>query len=172
MVTSNDDGPLAAVADYASRQNTDPDTALTALLDTVQRVIGYQTVLVSEINTGSVQLRVHAVKNTDDALSVPQGLQIPLTASPCQHVAGSVSPFVSADMHADPGLAGLPAAKDMGATAYIGVPVILGDGSFFGTLVGLDLAPKETTDEHVQWLKVLAQLAALQIQRQDARQLA
>ena len=63
------------------------------------------------------QLRVHAVKNADPALSVPQGLQIPLTASPCHHAAGSVEPFTSADMHADPELAGLPAAKDMGATS-------------------------------------------------------
>ena len=26
----------------------------------------------------------------------------------------------------------LPAAKDMGATSYLGVPVVLADGSFFG----------------------------------------
>ena len=94
-----------------------------------------------------------------------------LTASPCQHVASSVRPFNSSDMHADPDLALLPAAKDMGATAYLGVPVVLADGSFFGTLVGLDTRPQEQTGEQTQWLQVLAGLAAGQIQRQGVKQL-
>ena len=53
-------------------------------------------------------------------------------------MAGSIQPFVSVDMFADRDLAMLPAC--MGAKAYIGVPVVAADGSFFGTLVGLDTA--------------------------------
>ena len=61
----------------------------------------------------------------------------------------------------------LPACKDMGARAYVGVPVVVADGSFFGTLVGLDTGSKKQLPEHVEWLQVLARLAALEIQRQD-----
>jgi hypothetical protein len=128
-------------------------------------------VLISEISTTHSQLRVHAVRNTDPALTVPQGLQIPLTDSPCKHVARSTAPFAHGDMHADADLAGLPAAKDLGATSYLGVPVLLADGSFFGTLVGLDLQAREPDPEQLAWLQVLARLAAWELQRQDARQL-
>ena len=54
-------------------------------------------------------------------------------------------------MLSDPELMLLPAAKDMGATAYLGVPVVLADGTFFGTLVGLDTKPQESSPAHVQW---------------------
>ena len=48
---------------------------------------------------------------------------------------------------------------------------MLADGSFFGTLVGLDLEAKQATTEQLAWLKVLARLAALELQRQNARRL-
>ena len=162
---------LSAVADFTSTSFEEPDAALEALLGIAQDVLAFDTVLVSEISTAHSQLRVHAVQNTDPAMSVPQGLQIPLTASPCKHVADAVAPFTHGDMHADADLAGLPAAKDMGATSYVGVPVVLADGSFFGTLVGLDLEAKQATTEQLAWLKVLARLAAQELQRQNARQL-
>ena len=75
-------------------------------------------------------------------------------------------------MFSDPDLAMLPACKDMGARAYIGVPVVGADGSFFGTLVGLDTGSKKQLPEHVKWLQVLARLATLEIQRQDTKQIA
>jgi len=163
---------LAQVADFTCTGFDDAGEALDALLRVVQEILDFDTVLISEISRASSQLRVHAVNNTHPGMTVPQGLQIPLTASPCQHVASSVAPFTHGDMHADAELALLPAAKDMGATSYVGVPVVLADGSFFGTLVGLDLASKESTAEQLAWMRVMARLAALELQRQDARQLA
>jgi GAF domain-containing protein len=162
---------LELVADFAARRFPGPDEALQALLEVAQRIVGYQTVLISQIDVQNSQLRIHAVLNTDPALVVPAGLQIPLTASPCQHVAGSIQPFEAANMFADPELAVLPACKDLGAKAYIGVPVVAPGGSFFGTLVGLDTGSKEHLIEHVEWLQVLARLAAPEIQRQDVQDL-
>jgi GAF domain-containing protein len=167
----NDSNPLGLVSDFASKSHSQPEEALNALLTVAQKIVGYQTVLISQIDPEKSQLRIHAVLNTDPALTVPPGLQIPLTASPCQHVAGSIQPFKAYDMFADPDLAMLPACKDMGAKVYIGVPVVVADGSFFGTLVGLDTGSKEQSPEHVEWLQVLARLAALEIQRQDIKEL-
>jgi diguanylate cyclase len=127
-------------ATLASKTYDRNEDAVNAVVDVVQQITGFATVLISEISTERSELRIHAVENTQPTLTVPAGLTIPLTVSPCQHVASSVSPFVSTDMHADVELAMLPAAKDMGATSYLGVPVVLADGSFFGTLVGLDTA--------------------------------
>jgi GAF domain-containing protein len=151
---------LALTATLASQTFTSDDDAVNAVLDVAQQITQFETVLISDINTVRSELRVHAVENTQPALTVPAGLTIPLTASPCQRVASSVSPFTSADMHADAELAVLPAAKDMGASSYIGVPVVLPDGSFFGTLVGLDRAAHDCSKQTVQWMQILAQLAA------------
>ncbi len=165
------DHTIAAVANLASTSFDSAEEGLDAVLAAAQQVLGYQTVLMSQIDPEQSLLRIHAVQNTDPALTVPLGLQIPLTASPCQHVATSVRPFNASDMHADPDLALLPAAKDMGATAYLGVPVVLADGSFFGTLVGLDTRPQNQTAEQTQWMQILAGLAAAQVQRQGLKQL-
>ena len=162
---------MALVAEFASQTFSQADDALNVLLVVAQKLLGYQTVLITQIDPVKSQLRIHAVLNTDPELTVPPGLQIPLTASPCQHVADSIQPFKAGDMFADPDLAMLPACKDMGAKAYAGVPVVIADGSFFGTLAALDKGSKEQSPEHVEWLQVLARLAALEIQRQEIKEL-
>ena len=163
--------PLGLVSHLAQQSFASTDEALDSVLGVLQQIIDFQTVLVSEISREQSTLRILAVRNGDPALTVPPGLEIPLTASPCQHVASSVSPFLSADMQADPGLAVLPAAKDMGAKAYIGVPIVLADGSFFGTLVGLDTGLKAEPEEYIQWMQILARLAAAHVDRQKAPEL-
>jgi GAF domain-containing protein len=160
--------PVDLVAELAAQSFDRPEQAVDSLLGVLQQIIGFQTVLISDISRERSTLRIHAVRNSDPALTVPPGLEIPLTASPCQHVASSVSPFMSADMQADAGLAVLPAAKDMGAKSYIGVPILLADGSFFGTLVGLDTGSKDQPHEYILWMQILARLAALHVQRQTA----
>jgi len=159
---------LALTATLASQTFKMSEDAVNAVLGVAQQITQFETVLISEISTIRSELRIHAVENTQPALTVPLGLTIPLTASPCQHVASSVSPFISADMHADAELAVLPAAKDMGASSYIGVPVMLPDGSFFGTLAGLDRAARDCSEQNVEWMQILAQLAAIHLQRVGA----
>src|SRR3954452_17337253 len=100
---------LGLVSEFDSQTFLQADDALSSLLSVAQKILGYQTVLISQIDPEKSQLRIHAVLNTDPALTVPPGLQIPLTASPCQHVAGSIQPFEAANMLADPALAVLPA---------------------------------------------------------------
>lgn len=160
---------LALTATLASQTFETNEDAVNAVLNVAQQITQFETVLISEISTVRSELRVHAVQNTQPALEVPAGLTIPLTASPCQHVASSVSPFISTNMHADAELAVLPAAKDMGASSYIGVPVVLPDGSFFGTLVGLDrAADQDCSEQVVEWMQILAQLAATHLERVGA----
>jgi GAF domain-containing protein len=171
MTTEKTSDVLARVADHTSRTYAGADEALEALLVVAQQAVGYRTVLVTHIDVPQCLLQIHAVLNTDPALVVPAGLQIPMTASPCQHVATGVAPLAVADMQAVPDLAVLPAAKDMGARAYLGVPVLLADGTFFGTMAALDTSPQPPSDDHIRWLQLLARLAALEVQRQHVGQL-
>jgi GAF domain-containing protein len=158
---------LALTADLAAQSFKTADEGIQAVLATAQRLTGLQTLLLTHISKTDSTLHVIAVRNTDPALTIPEGLQIPLTMSPCRNVAGEDAPFLMADLREDAELAVLPATKDMGACAYIGVPVIRADGTFFGTLAGLNVAPQEDLARHVQWLQILARLAAFQLERKD-----
>jgi GAF domain-containing protein len=164
------DDALALVANLTTQSFRTTDEAIQAVLAVLQRITGLDTTLVSQIDRSKSELRVLAAHNAAPSLTVPAGLQIPLSMSPCHRVAGSDQPFISADMREDPELAVLPAAKDLGACAYVGVPVVLADGAFFGTLVGLNTAPQANLGQHLHWMQILAQLAAFQIERQRGRQ--
>jgi GAF domain-containing protein len=163
---------LALTADLTTKSFRSADEAIQAVLATAQQITGLETTLMTNIHKADSALQVIAAYNNDPALNVPAGLQIPLTMSPCRNVAGSDRPFVSADMRQDAELAALPAAKDLGACAYVGVPVFLADGAFYGTLVGLGTTPRDDLDRHIQWMQILAQVAAFQIERQRASQVA
>jgi hypothetical protein len=158
-------GALALAAKAATQTNADPDEALDAILAAFQEVVDCQTVLTTHID--STDIHILKVLNTQpDALDVPEGLTIPRTASPCMHIAEDVAPYNSLDMHADPHLADLPAAKDMGATTYFGVPVLLPDGTFFGSFAALDTGKKDHSEDTTQAMQVLARLAGEQLARQ------
>jgi sigma-B regulation protein RsbU (phosphoserine phosphatase) len=157
---------LTLTAHLATQRFSTADEALQAVLVTLQRITGLQSVLMSQIGKADSTLQIVAAHNTDPALTIPAGLKLPLTMSPCLRVAGADEPFVMADLREDAELAVLPATKDMGVCAYVGVPILRADGSFFGTLVALDTAPQDQLSQHVPWMQILAKLAASQLERQ------
>ena len=167
--TSNDDA-LALTADLTTKSFQSADEAIQAVLTVLQQITGLETTLMTNISKADSTLHIIAAYNSAPGLNIPAGLELPLTMSPCRNVAGSDRPFISADMRQDAELAVLPAAKDLGACAYVGVPLLLADGSFYGTLVGLGTTPRDELDRHIQWMQILAQLAAFQIERQKAGQ--
>ncbi len=159
-------GALTLTAHLATQRFRTAEEALQALLVTLQQITGLQSVLITQIGKADSTLHVIAAYNTDPALTIPAGLQLPLMMSPCHRVAGSDEPFTMADLREDAELAVLPATKDLGACAYVGVPILRADGSFFGTLVGLDTTPQDQLSQHLPWMQILAQLAAFQLERQ------
>ena len=156
---------LTLTANLTTQRFRIADEAVQALLVALQQIIGLQSVLITQISKADSTLHVIAAHNTDPALTIPAGLQLPLTMSPCHGVAGSDEPFMMVDLREDAELAVLPATKDLGAYAYVGVPILRADGSFFGTLVGLDTTPQDQLGQHVPWMQILAQLAAFQLER-------
>ncbi len=79
---------------------------------------------------------------------------------------GSVepSPLLVGDALADPDFATRPARAMFGIGSYIGVPIVLADGTFFGTLCALDPEPRTLTEQQTGLLVVLARLVATQLQ--------
>ncbi len=70
------------------------------------------------------------------------------------------------DVPSDPAFAShLAAALSPGIRSFIGVPVVLSDGTFYGTLCAVDPEPRTLTRRHADLLVVLARFIATQIER-------
>lgn len=70
------------------------------------------------------------------------------------------------DTHGDPVFAAHQAARAFPIVgSYIGVPIMLADGAFFGTLCAVDPDPHTLRAEQVHLLAVLARFVATQIER-------
>lgn len=62
----------------------------------------------------------------------------------------------------------IPAVSVFRMRAYIGVPIVLADGSLYGTLCALDRSPQQKSRRDIDMLVILARLLASQIDRQAA----
>lgn len=93
-------------------------------------------------------------------------------------IAGSVEPkaLIIEDTKTSPDFSSYPASTAFPKIGcYLGVPVVLSDGTFFGTLCAVDPEPRKLAQHQADLLAVLARIAATSLdrdrelgQRQDA----
>ncbi|CAN5398906.1 hypothetical protein BH11ACT7_BH11ACT7_15270 [soil metagenome] len=93
----------------------------------------------------------------------PQDRQTPLPRSVCQYAVASAAPLVLDDARVDPVFKNHPAVVDGMVVAYLGIPLIDGDGNAIGTLCVFDSRPRMWGTGHVQVLSDLAKLAVERI---------
>lgn len=72
--------------------------------------------------------------------------------------------MVVEDAATDALLTALTATSALQIRAYVGVPVLLGDGSLYGTLCGVDRDPRPSDPAALEALIVLARMVAFQIE--------
>ena len=105
----------------------------------------------------------------------PPDRAVSLAHSMCQHVVASGEPLVVGDTRSYPVLRDNGAVTEMGAGAYLGVPVRGPSGHVLGTLCAVDTEPREWTPDDVATLVATAAAAqgeiALRAER-EARQAA
>ena len=96
------------------------------------------------------------------------GGELALEATFCNEIRQSGKPVVFNQASTDPVFASHPLPARYGFESYISVPIVRGDGSFFGTLCALDPLPAKLDDPHVlQTLELFAQLIATQLDTDD-----
>jgi PAS domain S-box-containing protein len=147
----------------ASFRSTEEATG--AVLALLRELLGMRSVFLSRTDLEARTLTVEASLNAPGDFAVPQGLRLPLELTPCDAVSLSGESRVVADMAADEGCAPMPSVRDLGARAYVGVPVWGTDGRVWGTLCGLDPAPQGVPEGKVAWMQVLARVIAFQLER-------
>ncbi len=79
---------------------------------------------------------------------------------------GSVEPVIVNDVDEIDDFHDIPAVSVFRMRAYIGVPIVLADGSLYGTLCALDRTPQQKSRRDLDMLVILARLLASQIDRQ------
>ncbi len=102
-------------------------------------------------------------------VGVPDALmrrELPLGRSICRHVVAAAAPLVIFDAAQDPLVRDNPAVTEFGLRAYVGLPLISGDGAPFGTLCVADTTPRRWSQSDVRMLTSLAAAAASQVEVQ------
>ena len=96
------------------------------------------------------------------------GGELVLETTICNEIRQSGKPVVFGQASADPVFSRHPVPARYGFESYISVPIVRGDGSFFGTLCAIDPLPAKLDDPHVlQTLELFAQLIAAQLDAED-----
>jgi len=80
----------------------------------------------------------------------------PLSHSFCQHVVVRGEPLIVFDAHSDERVQGNLAIRDLGVTAYLGIPLMTADGQALGSFCAIDTKPRQWTDEQVSIMSDLA----------------
>jgi DNA-binding NarL/FixJ family response regulator len=93
----------------------------------------------------------------------PRELQF--SPSFCQWVVSGQGPLVIEDARRHPVLMNTAAVRDMGVTAYAGVPVTAMGGQHLGALCAVDSKPRHWTQTQLDTLKDLAHLAEVLVAR-------
>ncbi len=92
--------------------------------------------------------------------------ETPLSHSFCQHVVSTTEPLSVADARTHPLLRDNLAIADLGAIAYLGIPLTTAEGFTLGSFCAIDTTPREWSKEEVE---ILGDLAALVIEKIELR---
>ena len=95
--------------------------------------------------------------------------ETPLSHSYCQHVVIAREPLVVRDAREHTDLRDSPAIDELGAIAYLGVPLITGAGTALGSLCATDSRPRDWTASDVATMTALAAVVVRMVEEQAAR---
>jgi signal transduction histidine kinase len=82
--------------------------------------------------------------------------EMPLDYSYCQYVVALGKPFIVADARQEPVMRQSAAVREIGAVAYLGMPLLLSGRHVFGALAVADAQPRRWQDDEIELLTELA----------------
>jgi len=135
------------------------------LLDLLGRITGLESTYLTSIDwEGDLQQVLYA-RNVG-TLDIPEGLQVEWSDTLCRRALEG-GPACTTDVATTyPESA---AARELGLSTYVTVPVRGPDGEVFGTVCGADSRPVELSDDAQAVMEALAEMVALQLANDAAR---
>ncbi|MDQ3690893.1 MAG: EAL domain-containing protein [Chloroflexota bacterium] len=137
------------------------------VVELARQQLGMDVAFLSEWRDGQQVFR--SLDGTADSFGLRRDEASPLPDSYCQRVVDGRMPNTIPDTGAERAVQNLPATTERGIGAYIGVPVLLSDGSQYGMLCGMSHASEPTLNQRdVRFLSVLASLVADEVEAATA----
>lgn len=111
-------------------------------------------------------LRVH----NRGEMPLQAGDSVNLGDSYCRHMVDGCRPYLVVENSAgDPVFSALPATRDLGIGAYMGVPLYRSDGSLYGTLCALHPEPRRAQPGEVELLTLAGRIVAQAFEAEENR---
>lgn len=154
---------LAALAALSSTPFTSATAAISAHLDLIARLIGVHSAFVSQL-TSDMMLVLDSYD--DQGCAIPPDGVVPLEETFCQHVRATGEAVVIPDAAQDVRVADVATRYQFSIGAYLGVPLLLSDGTLFGTLCALDQQPCQFSQSDIDLMRIVANQIAAVIERE------
>lgn len=141
-----------------------------AILQLVTEQLATRSSFFSLIRQDSGKFEVIAAHNESSACNVEVGTVALLSPHFPVMISSKDGPtlLVRENLYSDPTIATLSALAALPSTGcYIGVPIVLSDGTFFGALSTIDPEPRQLSLTQAKLLVVLARLLATQVEREQ-----
>ncbi|MCE3551990.1 GGDEF domain-containing protein [Pseudonocardia sp. RS11V-5] len=114
------------------------DVACRRVLEYLQQTVPLGGWAVTRV-IGDRQVLLRAEGN---AYELPPGTSLPFTESLCHTMVEGITPRIAPDVREVPQYAEMAAAAPLDVSAYVGTPIVSGDGWLFGTVCGYDPSPQ------------------------------
>lgn len=145
--------------------STQSGESLRELLRNLRELLEMDIAFVAEVVDGRT-----IFQNFDYAVSVEasvqEGTSLLSEVTLCQRVVDGRAPEVMHDINLEPGLAELDAVKKLNISAYLSTPVILCDGSVYGTLCCISHKPRSALgSRQLDSLRYVAGIVAAELDK-------
>lgn len=153
------DNPAAAVEAIAQI------SAVPTILDVVCRTTGMRFAAVARV-TADRWIACGVQDNL--AFGLEPGGELKIETTICNEIRDHRQPVIIDNVAEDPAYSGHHTALIYGLQSYISVPIMRGDGSFFGTLCAIDTVPRKlNTPEIAGMFQLFANLIAFHLDAHD-----
>ena len=155
-------------ASAAAAATTGPWTfadATRSVLDVLERRLPDAALYLAHLDRGEL---VHRIVDTRNGAGhgLRSNLATPLGDAFCSHMADDRAPRLCNEVARHPVYSSLPMQEQVGARAYLGVPLELSDGARVGSLAALRRSVEPFTDADEQLFLVLARVLVTELERE------
>ena len=133
------------------------------LLEMLEIVTDMESTYLTKVDIEARLQHILYARNSKQ-MTIPEGLSVPWDETLCKRALDSDTVFSNDVPERWPEC---EAAKALGITTYMSIPVHLADGSFYGTLCATSTARKPLSERGEQVLKLFAGLIAQSIQKES-----
>lgn len=139
------------------------EPALGSAVEAVREYLGMDVAYATQMSEETQKFRV--LRGDGESFGVHEGTELPVTETYCQHVLRGELPNLMPDLREEAIAQNMAITEQAGVGSFASLPLILSDGSIYGTLCAGSHEPTGLKEDQLQFLQVFARMIADQIER-------